>query len=229
MNASELQKLYSDLLEEYFPHKNYLVRAEFYSSASIRHTVTLKNKTIHLRIAQVLRSAPREVLSVLGLILLGKLFRYQIDRRLRRYYNAYLQENILPQFSPQTRRPSTRYHSQGAHFDLQEIFDRVNALYFSSSVKKPLLGWSLQKAYTRLGFYSAEKNLLVISRIFDSPKTPPEVLDYMMFHEMLHIALPVEKINGRRRIHTAEFKNKEAAFPGYARIQKWIKRNRFKL
>ncbi|HHE55002.1 MAG TPA: M48 family peptidase [Caldithrix abyssi] len=101
--------------------------------------------------------------------------------------------------------------------------------YFANQLKKPILGWSLRKSYRRLGFYSKEKNLLVISRILDSKKVPPEVVKFLLYHEMLHMAIPVQKVNGRRQIHPPVFKQREKQFPNYQSIQKWLKKNLVKL
>lgn len=229
MTEQNLQNLYADLMQDYFPRKSYKIETTFYNSKSIRHTIALERKIITIRIAESMRNAPQEVLKILGLILLAKIFRYKVDIKLRRIYNAYVQEHILPNHQPVERAPSSRYTSRGKYFDLEEIFDKLNDLYFDGRLLKPVLGWSLKKAYTRLGFYAAEKNLLVISRIFDSRKTPDEVLEYMMYHEMLHIHFPVEMLNGRRRVHSKAFREMEKAFPGYCQIQSWITKYRRRL
>ena len=77
--------------------------------------------------------------------------------------------------------------------------------------------------------YALERNLLVISSIFDSARTKVEVLKFLMYHEMLHIYLPAKKVNGRRRIHPSEFKELERRFPDFEKIQKWIKKKRHRL
>ena len=109
------------------------------------------------------------------------------------------------------------------------MFDEVNDQYFESAIKQPIIGWSLKKSYVRLGFYSNEKNLLVISRIFDSKKVPEAIVYFMMYHEMLHIYFPTTSKNGRRSIHPPEFKKMEKKFPQFEEIQRWIKKNRHKL
>ena len=229
MTDQNLQDIYLNLLREYFPRRRYELQAVFYNSKAVRHTITLEHNTIKIRIAEALRPAPIEILRILGLIMLAKIFRFKVDSRIRRYYNQYVRQEILPQLPAKTRAPSARYTPAGRYYNLDEFFESLNHKYFSGKLSKPVIGWSLKKAYTRLGFYAAEKNLLVISKIFDSSKVPEEVVEYMMYHEMLHIYFPAITKNGRRTIHSREFKKMEQAFPEYERIQKWIQYKRHKL
>ena len=55
--------------------------------------------------------------------------------------------------------------------------------------------------------------MIVISRIFDRPRTPRLALEYVMFHEMLHLRFPVDHSGARRCVHTTEFKADEKQFP----------------
>jgi predicted metal-dependent hydrolase len=229
MTENALQLIFSNLLSSIAPHKNYQVKAVFYDTKSIRHTIELKRKYIQVKIAKSLRDAPEEILHSLGIILYSKLFRFKIDKSHRRAYNKYLEEKILPNQPLRTRKPSARYKPEGNYYNLNHIFEDINRTFFKNALKRPVLGWSLKKSYTRLGFYSEEKDLLVISRIFDSSRVPLKVLEYMMYHEMLHILIPTRVKNGRRSIHPREFKEKDRAFPDYDEIQKWIKKKSRKL
>ncbi len=229
MNNTQLETLYRDILQEFFPRKSYDLRAFFYTGRSLRHTIELKRNVITVRIAQALQQAPEHILRVLGLILLLKIFRLKADRNLNRVYREYVKEHILPHNGVKHRPPSARYTPLGRYFNLDELFDRLNHIYFDNSLNKPLIGWSLNPSYRRLGFYVQEKNLLVISRIFDSRKVPAEVVEYMLYHEMLHIDIPAMEKNGRRRIHPPEFRKKEKTFPNYLNIQRWLENNLRKL
>ena len=229
MTEHNLQLVYEELLKDYFPKRRHKIEVSFSGSKALRHTIALEGGMIRFSIAGTLRNAPHEVLKILGLILLARLFRYKVDYKIRRIYNAWVQENVLAQRQRLVRAPSKRYTAKGDYFDLEDVFTRINHLYFGGELPKPVLGWSLKKAYTRLGFYCAERNLLVISRIFDSRKTPPNVLEYLMYHEMLHIRFPVKTINGRRQIHGKEFRKIEQTFPEFKKIQNWIKKKRHRL
>lgn len=229
MNDTQLQRLMTEQYQNYYPSKKYRLKAEFYSTKSLRHTISLSSDQIVIRISEIFRSVPEEILAVLGYILLAKIFRYKINRDIRRKYRDYVYEHILPHQKTVTRRPSAKYTAIGKYYNLDEIFNTINMRFFHNKIKKPILGWSLNKSYARLGFYSDERNLLVISRIFDSRKAPQRVVEYLMYHEMLHIYLPAETVNGRKMVHTARFKNLERQFPEYEKIRDWINKKRYRL
>lgn len=229
MTDGALQLIFTDLLHSLTSKKRFQVTAIFYKTKSVRHTIQLQRKHIQIRIAQSFNQAPEHILRSLGIILFSKVFHFKVDPKLRREYKQYIEVSILPNHPVTIRKPSTKYKVQGIFYNLEEIFDYINRRYFQNQITKPILGWSLNKSYTRLGFYSEDKKLLVVSRIFDSKKVPIKIVEYMMYHEMLHIAIPIKLVNGRRKVHSPEFKKMDLAFPGYDEIQKWIKKNRTKL
>ncbi len=229
MTDRELEQLCTDVYCSVFNKRKARLEACFYPSKAIRHTIHLKRGVIRIKIADALQDAPEIILKTLCTILLLKLFKIKVDRRLYKAYREYLHANshLFPE--SKHRPPNPRYTARGVYFDLEEIFDRLNRMYFQAQLERPVLGWSLRKAYRRLGFYNKEKNLLVISRIFDSAKTPLYVVEYLMYHEMLHIAIPTVHANGRRKIHSRHFRLKERQFPDYDRVQKWLDKNLKKL
>jgi len=47
----------------------------------------------------------------------------------------------------------------------------------------------------------------------------------VVFHEMLHQAVPARDGNGRRVVHGREFRARERAYPDHARALAWERRN----
>ncbi len=229
MTTEEIQRLCREVHQALFEKKTPKIKIEFSASRSLRHSIHSKWGTIYIRFSEIIREAPPSVIKALCAILFLKLYRFKVDRKLYDIYRAYLDTHPDVNRYVQRRAPSAKYTPAGRYYDLNEVFDAVNRQYFGDQLPRPLIGWSLRKAYRRLGFYNKEKNLLVISRIFDSKKVPRNVLEYLMFHEMLHIAIPVKRTNGRRTVHSSEFKRLEKAFPDYEGIQNWLNRNLRKL
>ena len=64
----------------------------------------------------------------------------------------------------------------------------------------------------------------MISRIFDDPRTPKLTLEYVMFHEMLHLQYPVDHRGARRCVHTPEFKAHEKTFPHFKEAKLLLKK-----
>jgi aquaporin Z len=64
-----------------------------------------------------------------------------------------------------------------------------------------------------LGHYDAAHNTIVVSRVFDRPDTPRCAIEYLLYHEMLHLKHPVRVKAGRRCVHSREFQAEERLFP----------------
>ncbi|HXH70477.1 MAG TPA: hypothetical protein VNI60_09125, partial [Pyrinomonadaceae bacterium] len=56
-------------------------------------------------------------------------------------------------------------------------------------------------------------------------KVPKFVVEFVVFHEMLHIFHPTTLRNGRRYNHTAQFRHDERKFAYFEEAENWIKRN----
>ena len=105
--------------------------------------------------------------------------------------------------------------SNGKVFDLGEIYDRLNHKYFANRLTRPVLRWSNQAAKRRLGYYEPDSGGITISRRLDRHDVDPLLVEYILYHEMLHQHFGITLVNGRRRAHTREFKRKERQFSGY--------------
>ena len=86
------------------------------------------------------------------------------------------------------------------------------------------MGWSRGVSRGMLGHFDPAHNAIVISRIFDRPAVPPLALDYVMFHEMLHLRHPVDHSGARRRVHTREFREAEKKFPQLREAKETLKK-----
>jgi len=73
--------------------------------------------------------------------------------------------------------------------------------------------WSRDRARNRLGHYDPAHNAIVISRIFDHPAVPSYAVEYIVYHEMLHLKHPVKLRGSRRCVHSGDFRAEEKLFP----------------
>lgn len=102
---------------------------------------------------------------------------------------------------------------------LEAAFHRVNKQFFSNSLDKPNLQWG-QKACRKLASYNFHDDGVTVSTIFTESR--PEVLDYLMYHELLHKYHKFKQKNGRSSFHTKEFRQAEALYPHQLEIEKEI-------
>ncbi|MFP4345123.1 MAG: hypothetical protein ACLFU8_10550 [Anaerolineales bacterium] len=105
--------------------------------------------------------------------------------------------------------------TQGRHFDLAEVFERVNAAYFDGRLDRPRLTWNRSFTHSKMGHYDFLRDTLLISVSLDDPKVPDYVIDFVVYHELLHKAFGVDVVGGRRYAHTPEFRKAEASFEHY--------------
>jgi hypothetical protein len=91
---------------------------------------------------------------------------------------------------------------------LEQSFSRVNEKYFYGMLDKPNLRWG-QENFSKLGSYEYGANMVTISSIF---KDDEELLDYIMYHELLHKKHKFHTKEGRSYHHTKSFRDKEKEF-----------------
>ena len=172
-----------------------------------------KNRIILLEINESFISAPREIKELLCSAALG-------GRRSRK--NHLLKEFTKNQeyrkisLAMQSDKNINQLSQQGRFYDLEEIFENLNQKYFNGVMERPRLTWSPRRSRRRLGYYHPESDAITISRSLDDTAAQPLLIEYILYHEMLHKALGIRESNGRRYAHTREFKNAEKRFKGYS-------------
>ena len=202
------------------------LRVEFRPFAGLRSTICLRKDHLEVCISDVLQDAPRLVLEALAEILLCKVYRRRASREARECYLAYvLSPSIRPRIDEARRQRGRKrlLPARGRHHNLEEIFQRLNENFFNGELSVTGLGWSLQNSRTMLGHYDAGHGMIVINRALDSPTAPAHLVEYLVFHEMLHMRFPVERNGHRRVVHSREFRKAEREFPKYEESRKSLK------
>jgi predicted metal-dependent hydrolase len=203
------------------------LRVEFCRFANADSFIRLEHGKLHVRMSDLLEGAPAPVLEALAHILLGKLYRKPVSRMYSHRYRLYLNRRDMRRQAHLVRQIRGRKFisgPQGAHHNLEEIFERLNARYFDGLLGRPQLGWSRGASRRMLGHFDPSHNAIVISRIFDRLETPALALEYVMFHEMLHLRFPVDHSGMRRCVHTKEFKEAEKQFPQFKEAKELLKK-----
>lgn len=116
--------------------------------------------------------------------------------------------------------PATR----GDAHDLGDSFHRVNAAYFAGHMARPRLAWSRTESGRKFGHYEFARDSLVISRRLDDPAIPSWLLDFVMYHELLHKRHGLRWVNGRGLAHTAAFREDERRFERYQEAEAMLQR-----
>jgi predicted metal-dependent hydrolase len=192
------------------------MHARFYPFVSINNTIRLREGELYIRISDLLEGAPESVLDAIAHILLAKLYRKPIDRSRSTRYRRYVASHDVSSKARLVRQMRGRKHihsARGHHYHLEDIFEDLNARFFHGLMARPQLTWSRNHARNSLGHYDPAHNAIVISRVFDDPRVPRYVIEYILYHEMLHLKYPVKLRGSRRCVHPREFQDEEKLFP----------------
>ena len=203
------------------------ILVEFKAFANANSSIRLAEGTLLVRISDVLQSAPTPILEALAYLLIGKLYRKPIAKtygeRYRRYLNRKEMRRNL-QLVRQSRGHKLVSEPKGEHYDLEAMFEEINLRYFHGLMSRPQLGWSRRASRTMLGHYDPSHHTIVLTKLLDSARVPKLAVEYVLFHEMLHLRFPVEHRGARRCVHTPEFKDAERQFSGFEQAKQLLKR-----
>ena len=168
-----------------------------------------------VRLSQSFLAAPDEVVTALG---------QYLAKRSRAAWQAVGRYVASLSPAPASQRAVT-LPTQGSVYDLALIRERVNRLYFNGRLDCRV-GWSREGAVRRrartrtirYGSYNKAQNLVRINPALDDAQVPPEFVEYIVFHEMLHAAVPSEKGGSRWNHHHPTYRMLERAYPDHARM-----------
>lgn len=104
---------------------------------------------------------------------------------------------------------------------LEERFHILNEEYFDGMMEQPTLTWGTRST-TKLGSYEYGTDTVSISTVLEENL---DMLDYVLYHELLHKKHKFTCFSGRTHHHTKAFKDDEAKFrlaDAEARLKKYL-------
>jgi predicted metal-dependent hydrolase len=225
--SAKLAQILDEAYRELRPHTPApALHIRFYPFVSINNTIRLRQGELYIRVSDLLEGAPEPVLHSIAHILLAKLYRKPVDRTHSARYRRYIGGHDVAAKARLVRQMRGHKHinsARGHHYHLEEIFDDLNRRFFHGLMGRPQLTWSRNHARSSLGHYDPAHNAIVISRVFDHPRVPRYAVEYIVFHEMLHLKHPVRLRGSRRCVHSREFHIEEKMFPELERAQKFLR------
>ncbi len=199
------------------------INAAFYPYIGLTHKIRRRGTSWTIRISDHCRSASREVLEAIIVILACKVLRRRAPETTSRAYEQFRREPAVQSRLTERRLQRGRKlirDSHGKCHSLDAIFRRLNQQFFNGQLEISRLGWGTRKSWSRLGHYDPVHHTITISPVLDSPKVPESVVAYLLYHEMLHSLFDSNAGTPRQRYHTREFYRAERSFPGYAFAKK---------
>lgn len=186
----------------------------------------LAGGVLELRLSESIASAPATVREALAWILISRLFRASPPAHWVRHYRQYMNRKDVRRLHQTVRAARSRKYISGPLgrvYDLAEIFRSLRDRYFEPLMPVPQLGWSRRPSRTLLGHFDQAHNAIILSSWLDRPEVPRHVVEYVMYHEMLHMKHPVEHRRHRRSVHPPAFREDEKRFERLAEAKAWLK------
>ena len=171
--------------------------------------VSLRGNVIEFRLCRKWKDVSREI--QIGLIqeLMARIFKSRARSMYIDIYNNFVKNLHIA--VPKTDGPLA----------LEESFRRVNEKYFLGIVEKPNLVWG-SHSKTKLGEYNFKRDTIKISRVFS--KLDAVLMDYVMYHEMLHKVNKFKSTGLRTRYHDKKFRTAEKQFENYEEVENNLKK-----
>lgn len=202
------------------------LKVEFFAFTSIKNTIRMRQGKLLVRLSDLLEGAPEPVLRAIAHILLAKMYRRPVERESATRYRRYISGHEITRKAHLMRQMRGRKRldsAQGRTYDLEAVFETLNTRFFHGLLARPQMTWSRERARNHLGHYDPAHNAIVVSRIFDHPRVPRYAVEYIVYHEMLHLKYPVKLRGSRRCVHSAEFQAEERQFPQLEEVKRFLK------
>jgi hypothetical protein len=218
LQFSDSKKNLKDLLEAMIGKSLSLVITD--NSTSMLSIRTI-NGSITVRMHRMFLNAGEDIISEIAVFIKTRRGRTPLVRKFISENRTFLKKKARSS-GPDCMR------TQGRYYNLQEIFSDINKEYFQGSITA-LISWgktNVRRVVRKrtLGTYCRTTHTIRINPVLDRRSIPLYFLRYVVYHEMLHSDINVEKKNGRRSVHSPEFRERERLFKEYQRANSWEKR-----
>lgn len=198
-------------------------QVEFYPYSSLVITIRRRQDALFVRFSDLLSRAPLSVLEGAAALLLSRVYHRRTPRALVQTYFQYARSNRTRKriSRMRSRRVRPRHAApQGRQYDLVALFDGLNQQYFAGALERPHIGWSAHSWRRQFGCYDPGPNQILLNRRMDRPGIPQFVVEYVLFHEMLHVKHPTRRSGCSLISHSPEFRAEEKRFAHFKLARK---------
>jgi hypothetical protein len=204
-------------------------QVELYPYANLSHTLRLRQDVARVRLSDILHQAPVTVIEAAAAILLGQMYRRRVPRELRELYRQFALAHDTRRHIARVRRQRARRiqdNPHGAAHDLDPMFVSLNVEYFEGRLRRPRLGWSARAWRSQFGCYDPSLDQIVMNKRLDRGDVPSYAVEFILYHEMLHVKHPLRAAACGLQAHSPEFRAEEKRFAHYASARKFLERIR---
>ena len=192
--------------QELYPEKTFPFSPVLRYSAAFKGfnaNIKLRRDVLTVSMSKQWRQVSKDI--QMGLIqdLLVRLLKDKRDTMNMRLYLSFMRNVHLAV-------PKTKSEPQ-----LAEAFQQINNKFFDGMMETPNFEWMDGKR--TVGLYEYGTDTILISQHL---REHPQLLGYVMYHEMLHKKHKFASKPGRHCHHSKEFREEEAKFPNAAELEK---------
>jgi hypothetical protein len=116
----------------------------------------------------------------------------------------------------------------GRVYDLKAEQEAIRREYLPQCPRVDI-GWSSRVSSTLMGKWipmpKGVPNVVVVNPLLDDARVPRYYVQYVVFHELLHEIIPIQRERGRWVHHPVEFRRRERQFPHFDRAVRWERKN----
>jgi len=201
------------------------VRLRVHDNRSTMVSFRREGDAVRFRVHHLFLGAPDDVVRALAAFAGPVRARAARRREAGRQIDAWVKQH-RGRIAPPREGP---LEARGRCHDLRAILDRLNAEHFGGGVEVRI-GWGRWRGRARrrsikTGVYLHDARLIRIHPCLDRPDVPEFYVAAVVFHEMLHQAVPPDETGGRRVVHGREFRRRERAYPDHQRARAWEAKN----
>jgi len=193
-----------------FPEKEFSYHPEIeynHRLSPFNGNIRLHHNTIRVNLNLQWKDIDDEIKIGLIQTLLVKILRQKVSSPNIDLYHHFIKN--IPLFAPKNKTDAV----------LEQSFKRVNDQFFFNRMELPNLKWG-QSSFRKLASYNFHDDTVTVSTLFQTAR--PEMIDYLMYHELLHKHHKFSHRNGRSSYHSPAFKADEARYPQQEKVEEEI-------
>ncbi len=193
---------------------------EYRPFSGLTQSIRLRDDVAHVKLSDVLRGASLRVHEAVATILLARLYRRRAPRECLAEYRRFTLAARTRRRVAAARLRRARIRpaeARGKCHDLALLFAGLNRDYFGGALELPRMGWSSRSWRRQLGCFDPALRHILINRLLDHPDVPACVVEYVLYHEMLHMKHPLRLAHCRLESHSPRFRAEEKRFAHYSR------------
>jgi hypothetical protein len=222
------EEIFARIFREYRPRTPLAgVNLVFKRYANANSAIAWRDSRLDVKLSDLWQGAPAPVIEALAHILIAKMLRKEAPAHASNTYRRWLNRQDVRRDMQKVKQLRGRKFVSGPAgkaWNLETIFEELNVKYFGGVMARPDLGWSRRPSRTTLGHYDPSHHAIILSSLMDDPAVDRLAVEYVLYHEMLHLKHPVDHRGARRCVHTHSFRTEEKLFEGLEEAKEILKK-----